>query len=118
MDIKDLAYEAMELIDDKKGMDINLLDVSKISGMSDYFIIASGNTSRQVIAIADNVEDGLAKKGYDIKHKEGHREGNWVLLDFGDIVVHVFDKNVRDFYNLEKLWCDAKLTKFEPSVIM
>ncbi|MBN2899435.1 MAG: ribosome silencing factor [Clostridia bacterium] len=117
MDIKQLAYDIVDLIDDKKGSDISLLDVQKISSVSDYFIIASGSSNRQVLAIAENVEDGMEKQGYFLRHKEGHREGNWVLLDFGDIVVHVFNKEQRVFYNLEKLWCDAIITKFDVDTI-
>lgn len=117
VDIKQLAYNIVELIDDKKGLDISLLDVQKISSVSDYFIIASGSSSRQVMAIADHVEDGMEKEDYFLKHKEGHRDGKWVLLDFGDIVVHVFDKEQRDFYNLEKLWCDAVITKFDVDTV-
>lgn len=117
IDVKKMAYDIVELIDEKLGHDISLLDVQKISSVSDYFIIASGNSNRQVIAIADNVEHGMEKEGHFIKHKEGHRDGNWVLLDFGDIVVHVFNKEQRDFYNLEKLWCDAIITKFDVDTV-
>jgi len=117
IDTKQMAYDVVELIDDKKGSDISMLDVQKISAVADYFIIASGNSTRQVVAIADNVEHGMEKKGHFIKHKEGHRTGNWVLLDFGDIVVHVFNKEERDFYNLEKLWCDAIITKFDVDTV-
>lgn len=111
--IKKMAYDIVELIDDKKGIDINLLDVHKISSVSEYLIIASGNSNRQVVAIADNVEDGMEKQEVFLKHKEGHRDGNWVLLDYGDVVVHIFNKEQREFYNLEKLWCDAIITKFD-----
>lgn len=117
MDIQKLAYDMVELIQDKLGHDISLLDVQKISSVSDYFIIASGNSNRQVMAIAENVEDGMEKKDYFLQHKEGHRDGNWVLLDFGDVVVHVFNKEQRDFYNLEKLWCDAIITKFDVDTV-
>ncbi len=117
IDIKKMAHEVVELIDDKKGTDITMLDVQKISPVADYFIIASGNSTRQVIAIGDNVEHGMEAKGHFIKHKEGHRTGNWLLLDFGDIIVHVFNKEERDFYNLEKLWCDAIVTKFDVDTV-
>lgn len=117
IDTKKMAHDIVELIDDKKGLEITMLDVQKISAVADYFIIASGNSTRQTVAIADNVEDGMEEKGHFIKHKEGHRTGNWVLLDFGDVVVHVFNKEEREFYNLEKLWCDAIITKFDVDTV-
>lgn len=111
--IKEMAYDIIGLIDEKLGSDIVLMEVSKISSLADYFIIASGNNPRQINAIVENVEDGMEKKGYFAKQKEGNRDCNWMLLDYGDIIVHVFNKDQRDFYNLEKLWCDAKITKFD-----
>jgi len=111
--IKEMAYDIVGLIDEKLGSDIVLMEVSKISSLADYFIIASGNTPRQINAIVENVESGMEKKGYFAKQKEGNRDCNWMLVDYGDIIVHVFNKDQREFYNLEKLWCDAKITKFD-----
>jgi len=111
--IKEMAYDIVGLIDEKLGTDIVLMEVSGVSSLADYFIIASGNNSRQIAAIIENIEAGMEKKGYFVKNKEGNRECNWMLVDYGDIIVHVFNKDERDFYNLEKLWCDAKITKFD-----
>ena len=84
-----------------------------ISTLADYFLIANGSNSNQVQALVDNVEDELAKTGIHAKQKEGHGLGNWVLLDFGEIVVHVFDRENRHFYDLERIWRDGKIVNVE-----
>ncbi|SHH49884.1 ribosome silencing factor [Caloranaerobacter azorensis] len=98
----------LEAADDKKAFDIKLLDISDITTIADFFVFASGNNERQVIAIVDEIEDKMYQLGYEVINKEGYREGRWVLLDFGDIIVHVFHKEDREFYNLDRLWIDAK----------
>lgn len=90
--------------DDKNASDIVQLNISKHSAIADYFVIASGNSSTQVQAIADAVDDEMAKAGYEDMEKEGYKSGRWILLDFSDIIVHVFHKEERDYYNLERLW--------------
>lgn len=100
-----LAYQAL---DDKKGEDIQVIDISQVSILADYFIIANGNSESQVRALVDNVEEELGKAGYDMKQREGYGSGNWVLMDFGEIIVHVFDKENRLFYDLERIWRDGK----------
>lgn len=95
-------------MEDKKGEDIRVIDISQISVLADYFIIANGNNESQVRALVDNVEEELAKEGYTVKQREGYGSGSWVLLDFGDIIVHVFDKENRLFYDLERIWSDGK----------
>ncbi len=99
-----LAYEAL---DDRKGEDIKVIDISKVSTIADYFIIANGSNSNQVGALVDSVEDKLAKEGFYAKQREGLGLGSWVLLDFGEIIVHVFDKENRLFYDLERVWRDG-----------
>lgn len=106
--IKQLAEEIGKLIDDKKGEDIVILDLRGISTIADYFVIASGNSDRQVVAIADHVEDELAKQGVYSKYKDGMKNGRWVVMDYIDILVHIFHKEERSYYNLERLWNDAK----------
>ena len=101
-----LAYKALE---DKNGEDIKVIDISEISVLADYFIIANGTNANQVNALVDSVEEELSKVGYDVKQREGYGLGNWVLLDFGDIIVHVFDKENRLFYDLERIWGDGKV---------
>lgn len=105
-----LAYQALE---DKKGEDIKVIDISEISVLADYFIIANGSNTNQVNALVDSVEEELSKAGYDVKQREGYGLGNWVLLDFGDIIVHVFDKENRLFYDLERIWGDGKVIDTE-----
>ncbi len=92
---------------DKKAEQVKLLDLSELSGFTDYFIIASGTSDRQVQAIADAVELELDDAGYILISQEGYSEGRWVLMDFGDVVVHVFQDALRDYYDLESLWADA-----------
>lgn len=104
-----LAYQAL---DDKKGEDIQVIDISQVSVLADYFIIANGNSESQVRALVDNVEEELSKAGYEMKQREGHGSGNWVLMDFGEIIVHVFDKENRLFYDLERIWRDGKHVDF------
>jgi ribosome-associated protein len=105
---QNLAEEIGRLIDSKKGDDIVILDLRGISSVADYFVIASGNSDRQVVAIADHVEDELAKHGIYSKYKDGMKTGRWVVMDYHDILVHIFHKEERDYYNLERLWNDAK----------
>ena len=88
-------------------------DISNISVLADYFVIANGSNINQVQAMVDSVEDELGKHGFDAKQKEGHGLGNWVLLDFGRIVVHVFDRENRHFYDLERIWRDGKYVDVE-----
>ena len=105
-----IAYKAL---DDKKGEDIKIIDISTVSTIADYFIIANGSNENQVRALVESVEDELAKAGFVVKQREGYGLGNWVLLDFGDIIVHVFDKENRLFYDLERIWRDGKYVDVE-----
>lgn len=93
-----------EAIEEKKGMDMVVLDISKKTTISDYFIIVSGNSSTQVSAIADEIDSKMFQAGFDKVHKEGYESSRWILLDYGDIIIHVFHKDEREFYNLERLW--------------
>ena len=97
----------------KKGEDIKIIDISTVSTIADYFIIANGSNENQVRALVESVEDELAKAGFIVKQREGYGLGNWVLLDFGDIIVHVFDKENRLFYDLERIWRDGKTVNVE-----
>lgn len=96
-------------IDDKKGVNTRILDISAITTISDYFIITSGNNYNQVRAIADNVEEELLKKhGMRPERVEGYNNGEWILLDYIDYVIHVFDREQRLFYDIERIWSDGK----------
>ena len=105
---KEMARIAYHALSDKKGEDIKVIDITGISVLADYFIIANGNSDSQVNALVDNVEEELHKAGYSLRQREGQASGSWVLLDFGDIIVHVFDKENRLFYDLERIWKDGK----------
>lgn len=100
-----LIYDAVE---EKKAIQPIILDLRGISGVTDYFVICSGNSAVQVKAIADNINERLAENSQPIGAKEGYAEGRWILMDFGDIVVHVLNSEEREFYALEKLWHDGK----------
>lgn len=105
---KEMARIACNALDEKKGEDIKVIDIAGVSVLADYFIIANGTNESQVRALVDNVEEELHKAGYEVKQREGYGSGKWVLLDFGDIIVHVFDKENRLFYDLERIWRDGK----------
>lgn len=107
MDSKKFAYLIAEKIFNKKGYDVTLIDLKKIASFADYFIICSADSDVQVKAIADEVEKSLKDEGIKCWHKEGYTALKWVLLDYVDVVVHIFKKESRLFYNLEKLWGDA-----------
>ncbi|HBY72018.1 MAG TPA: ribosome silencing factor, partial [Lachnospiraceae bacterium] len=100
-----LAYQALE---EKKGEDIQVIEIKEISILADYFIIANGTNASQVDALVDNVKETLSKHGYEPQRIEGVRSASWILMDYGDIVVHVFSKEDRLFYNLERIWRDGK----------
>lgn len=102
-----LARAAGRLALEKKAFDVRILKLKELTSVCDYYVIASGDADVQVKAIARDVYDGLAKMGYKPSGREGVREGNWVLLDYIDVVVHVFYEPTRRFYALEKLWGDA-----------
>jgi ribosome-associated protein len=106
---KNMAKMAVEALEDRKGEDVHVIDISEISTLADYFIIASGTNINQVQALADNVQEVLGRAGFDSKNVEGYESGKWILLDFGDIIVHVFDSENRLFYDLERIWRDGKL---------
>ena len=112
---KDLHQEALEManlakeaLEDKKGEDIKVLDSKGLSNIADFFVIGSGNNPNQIRAMADSVNEKLFKVGYKLHHSEGYSGGVWILLDYGSLIVHVFDKEQRNFYNLERIWGDAK----------
>jgi ribosome-associated protein len=98
---------------DKKGIDIVTIKMRKISGICDYFVIASGTSTTHVRAISDNIVKQLREKGANPRHVEGEREASWILVDFGDVVGHIFLEKTRKFYDLEKLWAKAPQTRLE-----
>ncbi|MDD3415987.1 MAG: ribosome silencing factor [Lachnospiraceae bacterium] len=110
---KEMTKQVILALEDKKAEDIKIIDISHISVMADYFIIASGNSRNQVQAMIDNVDETLGKQGMTPKQVEGYQNANWVLMDYRDIIVHVFDKENRLFYDLERIWKDGKTISVE-----
>jgi len=108
-----MAKTVYNALDEKKGVDIKIIDISEVSVLADYFVIAHGNNISQVQALVDNVEEKMYEAGFSIKRKEGNKSSTWVLLDFGDVVVHIFDGEDRLFYDLERIWQDGKITSIE-----
>ncbi|NLP35384.1 MAG: ribosome silencing factor [Clostridiales bacterium] len=100
-----LAYQALE---EKKGEDIQVIEIKDISIIADYFIIANGTNASQVDTLVDNVQEKLGQHGFKPNRIEGVRSASWILMDYGDLVVHVFSKEDRLFYNLERIWRDGK----------
>lgn len=110
---KEMAKKAFEALEDKKAKDIRILDISAVSVLADYFLIASGSNRNQVQAMVDNVEEKLHEAGFAPRQVEGYQTANWVLLDYGDIIIHVFDEENRLFYDLERIWRDGSLIQAE-----
>lgn len=105
---KEMAAIACRALEDKKGQDVTVIDISGVSCLADYFIIANGENSNQVQAMVDNVEAEMAKADYHYTQREGYQAARWILLDYRDVVVHVFSKEDRRFYDLERIWRDGK----------
>ena len=110
LEMTKLAIEALE---DKKAEDIKIIDISEVSVLADYFIIAGGNNSSQIQALFNNAEEKLGKAGFPCKQIEGYETANWILMDFGDVIIHIFDKENRLLYDLERIWRDGKLVEKE-----
>jgi ribosome-associated protein len=106
------AQLCAEAADNKKAFDILILDLRKLTYITDYFVICSGSSTTQVSAISDWIGQSLAKAGAHPSHVEGAGEANWVLMDYGDVVVHIFDEQTRMYYALEKLWGEAAKVPF------
>ena len=106
--MKDVLRLALAALEDKKAFDVVLLDISKVASFTSYFLMCSGDSSRQIQAIADEVGKKLKENGIRPNHIEGYRHAEWVLMDYVDFVVHVFSKNARAYYDLERLWRDGK----------
>ncbi len=108
---RELANYAVELAAEKKTRDMRLLEVGRISIIADYFLIGTGATAVQVHAICDHLTESLKKKGYYASRIEGYREGWWVILDYGSLVIHIFQPEARDFYDLDRLWSESPLVE-------
>jgi len=104
---KKLALKIAQILDDRKAIDVVVLDIHKLTIIADYFVIASGTSEIQVRALCDEVEDKLKQEGIEAIHKDGHGGNRWVALDYGDVIVHIFHQDEREFYDLERLWADG-----------
>lgn len=105
---RELAEIAVKALDSKKGKEIRLIRIDKITTLAEYFVICTGTSNTQINALGDAVEKELTEKGEEPLHREGYRGGTWVLLDYGCVVVHVFNDEARKFYSLEHLWADGE----------
>ena len=110
---KEIVKIAYKALDDKKAEDIKIIDISGISVIADYFVIANGTNSSQVEAMVDEVTDALAKQKIHAERIEGIRSSGWILMDFGDIIVNLFTKEMRERYNIEKVWGDCEFIEVE-----
>ena len=104
---KEIAAVAAKAMDSKKGADISVLDINRLTTLGDYFVICTGASGTQIRAIADEVTRLLEEKGVKPLHIEGYASSSWVLIDFGTVVAHIFHRETREFYGLERLWADA-----------
>lgn len=107
-DLKGIAMQIAEVLDAKKGEDIVIIDVQGKASYADYLVLGTGMNVKHVSSLADAIEDELAKKQITVARKDGHRTGEWIVMDFKDIMVHLFVEEKRHFYNIEKMWGDAK----------
>ena len=105
---RELAEIAVKALDSKKGKEIRLIRIDKIATLAEYFVICTGTSNTQINALCDAVEKELTEKGEEPLHREGYRGGTWVLLDYGCVVVHIFNDEARKFYSLEHLWADGE----------
>lgn len=104
----ELVQFSARLLDNKKATDIEILEIGDVTSLGDYFIIASGRSTTQVKALAGELEDKLSQQGLEPRRVEGETSAMWILMDYGDVIVHIFNHDTRDFYSLERLWSDAK----------
>ena len=113
METREIALLAVNALEDKKAEDIRIIDISNISTIADYFIIADGSNKSQIQAMTDNVSEALGRAGVTVRQIEGYQNANWILMDFQDIIIHIFDRENRLFYDLERIWRDGFLIEKE-----
>ena len=115
-DSKALAIEIAKILDKKKAQDVRVLKVESLTVLTDYFVIATGNNNTHVRALADELEEKLKGEGLPPARVEGYRSNSWILLDWGNVVIHIFTQEGRDFYDLDHLWADGKNVEWSPSL--
>ncbi|CDG35908.1 MAG TPA: ribosome silencing factor [Acetivibrio thermocellus] len=107
MESRELAEKIVSILEEKKAKDLNIIDIREISILADYFVICSGTSTTHIKTLADEVEEKMLEAGIELLHKEGYNSARWILLDYGEVVVHIFHEEDRQFYNLERLWADG-----------
>lgn len=110
---KEFALKIARIVSDKKGEDIKVLDVSKFPTLAEYFVIVTGTSTTHTTALADEVVKKINIEDVSIRHKEGYNKGNWILLDYANVLVHIFTNEERSFYDLERIWKDAKYLELD-----
>lgn len=111
-----MARIAIEALEDKKAEEIRVIDISEVSVIADYFIIAEGGSRSQIQALCNNVLEKLGRAGFPEKQTEGYNTANWILIDFGDVIVHIFDRENRLLYDLERIWRDGRLVDIKEMI--
>lgn len=111
MDSNIVAQKIVEILKDKKAKDVKSLNITEITIITDYFVICSGTSSTHIKALADEVEEKMKEMNVELLRKEGYTSARWILLDFNDVVVHIFHEEEREFYNLERLWSNSVLRR-------
>ena len=106
--MENLMEKIVKILDDKKGIDIKVLDIRELTTMADYFVICSGTSSPHIKALSDELDEKLSEEGVAFLGKEGFQTANWVLMDYDSVIVHIFNEETREFYSIENLWADAK----------
>jgi len=107
LESRELAEKSVSILEEKKAKDLNIIDIREISILADYFVICSGTSTTHIKTLADEVEEKMLEAGIELLHKEGYNSARWILLDYGEVVVHIFHEEDRQFYNLERLWADG-----------
>ena len=113
MELLEVVKKAVSALEDKKAEDITVIDISEVSSIADYFIIATGSNSNQLAAMQDAVDEVMYKAGIEAKQVEGNNNSTWILVDYNDVIVHLFSKEDRLFYDLERIWKDGKVIEME-----
>jgi len=108
LESRELAEKIVSILEEKKAKDLNIIDIREISILADYFVICSGTSTTHIKTLADEVEEKMLEAGIELLHKEGYNSARWILLDYGEVVVHIFHEEDRQFYNLERLWADGR----------
>ncbi len=108
-----ILKDIVDALEDKMAVNIAVIDIDEVSSLAEYFVIANGSSSTQVKALSESVEARMDKEEIPLLHQEGYRGSEWILLDYGTVVVHIFDNESRTFYNLEKIWGDGKIVEID-----